>query len=104
MQELDDQNKSKIAHKFWLPILKQLLQFINQISDNQISDNQLFKNILTYSCLYSIFKSKVAFPKTRLLPVFLDTAITENWKIRKYLKTFDQNLNIYQFKEQEEVN
>lgn len=99
-----DQNKSKVAHKFWVPLFEQILVFIRNLSLNQFKSDQLlqekFKDITTYSCFYSICSSKVAFPKTRALPLFLDTAMTKNGQIRRYLKTLDANLNIFQFKEE----
>lgn len=99
-----DQNKSAVGHKLWLPVFRKLIEFIKEISLKYYNQStrirEQFENILTYSCLYSIFTSKVAFPRTRLLPLFLDTAMTENWQIRKFFKSFDHNINIYQFKEE----
>lgn len=100
-----DQNKYQVSHIFWCQVYTQIMIFIKSIATTQYPDNQLlynqFLNCLKYACLYSIFAAKIGFPKTRLLPLLVNTVIAKNPVLKRYLqKEYDPELDISKWKEQ----
>eukprot|EP00484_Ammonia_sp_Unknown_P029466 CAMPEP_0197035378 /NCGR_PEP_ID=MMETSP1384-20130603/13200_1 /TAXON_ID=29189 /ORGANISM="Ammonia sp." /LENGTH=837 /DNA_ID=CAMNT_0042465439 /DNA_START=93 /DNA_END=2606 /DNA_ORIENTATION=+ len=99
-----DQNKYTVSHIFWCKVFQSVQQYCTDIASalQHLPQNAFFVQCLKFTCLYAIFASKVGFPKTRLLPLLVNTVIAKNGKVKKYLREhFDDGLEIIKWKEQE---
>eukprot|EP01083_Nonionella_stella_P005043 14691_1 len=99
------QDMHKVSDALWVRVFEHSKVQIDNISVAQFPQNdelqRAFASCLRYTHLYSLCVAEISFFHCKAKPLIIDTALTKNPKIRRYLHTMDPQITISEWEDEE---